>query len=289
MVGAQAARSMLFVPGIREDRFATAVASGADEIVLDLEDGVARQDKDVARREVVRWKSGGGAGIVRINPPDTDHYAADMDAVRSLGSVGVMVPKACARSVLAVAEHLPARAYLIAIIETARGVLEARQVCSIPQVQRLAFGNGDLALELGLSHDNWAGLQWARSTVVCASAAEGCPPPIDGVVTAPRDEALLRTECASGRDLGFTGKLAIHPIQIPTINNMFAPSEGELAWAHTVVAAGSAGGAVLVAGEMIDGPILQRAKNIVERAAATGLEQHDGRRTERADDPGTDR
>lgn len=253
---------MLFVPGARPDRFEKASASGADEIVLDLEDGVAAKDKETARQCVADWIASGGRGVVRINPPGTDAYADDIATFAQAIGVGIMLPKATAQSTAAVARLLRPDNLLLPIIESAQGVFEAVDICSTPGVKRVAFGNGDLAADVGLSHDNWPGLQWARSTLVFASAAAGIAAPVDGVVTKIKDETLLAEECRSGRSLGFSGKLSIHPDQVAVINSHYSPNAAELEWAQRLLTQTANGGASSVDGEMVDDAILRRARHI---------------------------
>lgn len=261
-MSAVTARSMLFVPGARSDRFEKASASGADEIVLDLEDGVAEEDKDTARQRVADWKAAGGRGVVRINPPGTEAYAHDIAAFAEAIGAGIMLPKATAQSTAVVARCLRPDSFLLPIIESAQGVFEAVDICSTRGVKRAAFGNGDLAADVGLSHDNWPGLQWARSTLVFASAAAGIAAPIDGVVTKVQDESLLAEECRSGRALGFGGKLSIHPTQVPAINTHYSPTAAEVEWAQRLLAQATDAGASAVDGEMVDEAILRRARHI---------------------------
>jgi citrate lyase subunit beta/citryl-CoA lyase len=129
---------------------------------------------------------------------------------------------------------------------------------------RAAFGNVDLAARLGVAHDDHTALAYARSRLVVASAAAGIGPPVDGVTTAVRDEESLTADLALARRLGFTGKLCVHPFQLPYVDEAFAPSEEELGWARAVLGAGDS--VTTVDGQMIDKPVLERARWLLSLA-----------------------
>lgn len=263
-----AARSLLFVPGDRPDRYAKAHASGADLVIVDLEDAVAPADKDAARAHVAAWLAAGHRPVVRINAPGTPWAEADL-AVAAEHGCPVMVPKSQDPAALSeLAARTAGRCPLIALIETARGVLRAHEVAGVQGVVRLAFGNVDLAADLGVAHDDHLALTHARSQVVLASAAAGLCPPLDGVTTAVRDADALDADVAHGRRLGFAGKLCVHPAQLAAVAAGFAPSESELAWARSVLAAGDA--VTTVDGRMVDKPVLDRARRLLSQAGRAG-------------------
>jgi citrate lyase subunit beta / citryl-CoA lyase len=262
-----AARTLLFVPGDRPDRFAKAAAAGADGVILDLEDAVAPSRKDAARAEVREWLAGGGAGIVRVNAVGTRWHEADLQLAAEL-RIPVMLPKAedpddVARVVAALAGGL-----VVALLETAAGVLAARAVCAVAGVVRPAFGNVDLAAELGVDHADHTALAHARQSVVLASSAAGAAPPIDGVTTAIADEQALRDDLRHAVRTGFTGKLCIHPRQVAVAHDAFAPGVEQLEWARRVLAAAPDGAATAVDGQMVDAPVLARARRILARDPA---------------------
>ncbi|HEX3647582.1 MAG TPA: aldolase/citrate lyase family protein, partial [Pseudonocardiaceae bacterium] len=146
------ARSLLFVPGHRPDRFAKAVAAGADAVILDLEDAVGADQKATAREHIRDWLDAGNPGVVRINAPGTPWYDEDIAMVAKRAGA-VLVPKADDPAVLgAIAALLPAGGGIIPLIETAAGVLDAVAVCAAPAVVRPAFGAVDLAVRLGVDH-----------------------------------------------------------------------------------------------------------------------------------------
>ncbi|HVV09453.1 CoA ester lyase [Amycolatopsis sp.] len=250
-----AARALLFVPGDRAERFAKAAASGADGVILDLEDAVGEADKDAARAAVDEWFSAGNKGIVRINGAGTPWFQADLDLVVKHGCP-VVVPKAEDPGVLGGID-VP----LVPIIETARGVEAATAVCSAHNVVRVAFGSVDLATDLGVRHDDQLALGYARSRLVIASAAAGIAPPLDGVTTNLADEAVLEDDIRHALRLGFGGKLCIHPKQVSLVRKGFSPSEEELEWARKVLAAGDS--AVAVDGQMVDRPVVERARRLL--------------------------
>ncbi|MEU9360998.1 CoA ester lyase [Streptomyces sp. NPDC048301] len=252
-----AARTFLFVPGDRPDRFDKAAASGADLVIVDLEDAVAAEDKESARRSVAAWRSLGARTVVRVNAPGTSWFEADLAMAVGAGCP-VMVPKAEDPAVLAgIAPGSP----LIPLVETALGVERAYEVCSAPGVVRAAFGNVDLAAQLGVAHDDSLVLSHARSRLVLASSAAGIAPPVDGVTTAVRDTEAPAADTAHARRLGFTGKLCVHPAQIAAVASGFAPTDDELRWARTVLGAGDS--VTTVDGQMVDRPVLERARRIL--------------------------
>jgi citrate lyase subunit beta/citryl-CoA lyase len=262
------ARTWLFVPGDRPDRFDKASASAADEIILDLEDAVEPEGKPRARREVEWWLTHGGVGWVRINSInsiDTQWYADDVRMLsRTAGLRGFMVPKAEVPAALELLGRRLERRGLIPLIETARGVHRAYQIAETESVDRIAFGSIDFAADIN-ADESRASMLLARTTLVLASRVADKPAPIDGVTTTFTDAAVVLEEAAYSRSLGFGGKLCIHPAQLPAVSAAFVPSADEVGWAHAVVdAAGSTlGGAGAVEGKMIDKPVLDRAQRVL--------------------------
>ncbi|MFE6741047.1 HpcH/HpaI aldolase/citrate lyase family protein [Streptomyces tubercidicus] len=262
------ARSWLFVPGSRPDRFGKAGSSGADLVIIDLEDAVAPVDKERARDAAEAWLAHGNRAVVRINAPGTPWSEADLGMAARYGCP-VMIPKAEDLAVLAdLAARTAGRCDLVPLIETALGVERAHQVCSTPGAVRAAFGNVDLAAQLGVAHDDHTALACARSRLVVASAAAGIGPPVDGVTTAVGDVEVLRDDIAHARRLGFSGKLCIHPAQLPGVAAGFTPSAEEVRWAHAVLDAGES--VTTVDGQMVDRPVLIRARRVL----AAAQEQH---------------
>ncbi|SDE40735.1 citrate lyase subunit beta / citryl-CoA lyase [Paracoccus isoporae] len=256
-------RSYLFVPGIMPERFAKATGSGADAIILDLEDAVGPGAKSEARDHVVAWFGRGGRGLVRVNAADTPWFQDDLAALSRCDISAVMVPKATPDSLSAVAEKLPGRA-LIGLIETAEGLAALRRSATCPGVSRLAFGNLDFSADTRIPGTGPV-LDPARFEIVLASRLAGLVPPVDGVTTELRDGGVLAEEVARSRRLGFGAKLCIHPAQVAFTNDGFTPSEGEVAWARRVLSALSAadGSVVQVDGKMVDKPLIDRARQVL--------------------------
>jgi len=252
-VNLETARTLLFVPGDRPDRFAKAAAAGADAIVVDLEDAVAPADKEAARTHAVAWLDGGHEAVVRVNAVGTPWHDAD---VAALGGAPLMLPKAER------AEDVARLGSVVALVETAAGLSAAREVCGA--AVRVAFGSIDLAAELGVDPASQIALLHARSALVLAAAAAGAPPPLDGVTTALDDPGALTRDTAHAVELGFTGKLLVHPRQVKPVHAALRPSEEDIAWARRVLEAGES--AVAVDGQLVDRPVLLRARRLLDRA-----------------------
>ena len=264
----RAARTFLFVPGNRPDRFAKAEAAGADVVVIDLEDAVAPDDKDAARSDVAQWLSDGHAAVVRINGADTQWFDDDVAMLGAVGinhaaEAGAMIAKAEASEIVsrvATASNAP----VIPLIETAVGVLNAPGIAATPGVARIAFGAIDFAAELGVDPDDREALLHARSTLVLASAAARVASPVDGVTTALRDAEKLTDDVGYAARIGLRGKLCIHPSQVAAVHDRLAPTDDQLAWARRIVDATRAdGSAVAVDGHMVDPPVVARAQQIL--------------------------
>lgn len=279
-----AARSFLFVPGTRPDRFAKAAASGADAVILDLEDAVAPQDKASAR-ELVAGHLRDQRVLVRVNGAATPWFADDLAALADAGRpAGIVLPEAeSPEQVAAVVAALGRQVPIFALIESARGVRAANLIAQTPDVTRMMFGNLDFALDSGINvrSADERELLFARSALVIASRAAGLPGPVDGVQPEIDNDAATGSAARSAADLGFTGKLCIHPRQIPLVHSAFEPSADELRWAARVLeSAGDSGGAaVRLDGEMIDAPRLELARRIArsDRRAPAGSKSSEDR------------
>jgi citrate lyase subunit beta/citryl-CoA lyase len=266
-------RSYLFVPGNRPDRFDKARLSGADVTILDLEDSVSEEDKVTARENVSDWLSSDSSDYpvyVRINALSTSWFDDDLKAIVRPGLAGVLLPKAERPSdIEAVASRVESTVSIVPIIETALGLWNVGEVAASSQVERIAFGSLDLQLDLGIEHGSEE-LLYARSRLVTASRAMRILPPIDGVTVSLDDPESLTAEVNRARRFGFGGKLCIHPKQVDKVNRSFAPTEAEITWAKRVLeAAKNTGGAIQLDGEMIDRPVIDKAKSIFSRAVRT--------------------
>ena len=263
-------RTYLFVPGDRPERFAKALASGADAVVLDLEDAVLPAAKAAARAAVGQFLADSADAarlVVRINDEAAPGFADDLAMLAQRGAAAVMLPKAeRVATIVRLREACPS-VVVLPLVETARGVLDAELLAGAPGVQRLVFGTIDFALDLDLGSDPLA-LDYAASRLALASRAAGIGAPVAGVTTAIDDETLLLAELARARTHGFGAKLCIHPKQVAPLHAALRPSDAELAWAQRVLAAAAAagGGAVQLDGRMVDKPVVERARRLVARA-----------------------
>jgi citrate lyase subunit beta/citryl-CoA lyase len=266
----------LFVPGDRPERFDKAAAARPDAMILDLEDAVHPDAKPAARDAIGAWLAQRPAAraYVRINDSASPAFAADMAWLRALppGTAldGVMVPKAehpaALSDIAQVLRQVNPQGAIIAIIETAVGLHQVDAVATAPGVARLAFGSLDYAVDLGCSHTR-AALALARSRIVLASRVAGLPAPVDGVTTALKDEAVLADDVAHARELGFAGKLCIHPAQLAAVRAGFLPSPEQLDWARRVLDATASGShAVQVDGKMVDRPVIEQARRLLALA-----------------------
>lgn len=260
----------LFVPGDRPDRFAKAVASGADVAILDLEDAVAPATKDRARDEVGRFIAANAALTdhlaVRINDSASAWFDADLGLLRDAGVRFAMLPKTeTPAEVARVHAVLAQGGYVLPLIETARGVRDVDAIAAAPGVQRLTFGTLDYGVDLDLSGDD-RGLAYAGSRIAIASRCAGLATPIAGVTASVDDEGQLRADLAFARALGFGAKLCIHPRQVTAVRRALLPTAAEIDWARRVLAAAAgARGAIAVDGKMVDRPVLRRAQAILDR------------------------
>ncbi len=261
------ARSWLFVPGSRPERFDKALAAGASAVIIDLEDAVAPADKHSAREAVAAWLRPGHAVVLRINGADSPWFDADLALCGRPGVAAVMLPKAEYVVTLAAVARAGAQA-LLPLVESAAGMAALDAIAAAPGVQRLAFGSIDLQADLGMCDAAEDELLYFRSTLVLASRRAGIGAPIDGVTTAIDDAVRLQTDVQRARRLGFCGKLCVHPNQVAAVNALFAPSAKDLSWARRVLdaAAAAGGAAVAVDGKMVDRPVLLHAESILREA-----------------------
>lgn len=260
-------RSYLFVPGDRPERIAKARASGADAVIVDLEDAVAPANKAVARDAVAAALDVAQPLVLRINGADTGWFADDARLAAHPGVAAVMLPKAASTDALAALQTASGGKPVLALIETAAGMANLPAVSTASGVARLVFGSIDFQLDLDIADDDLALLAF-RSQLVLVSRVASLPAPVDGVTTALDDAARIGAESRRARALGFGGKLCIHPRQVAIVNSAFSPSADQLAWARRVVdaAASADGAAVAVDGKMVDAPVLARARRLLVAA-----------------------
>ena len=273
------ARSVLFAPGNDRHKLAKALESGADAVVADLEDAVPPEEKGAARtvvRELLATASKSSLVAVRVNAADTSFWEDDLRAVADLELAALVLPKATPEAVERLGRDGPP---VLAIVESAEGLRRAYGVASAPRVAALVLGAVDLGVELRLEpRADGQEVLLARSLLVLDSAAAGLRAPFDLVHLALDDVEGLEAECRLARSLGFRGKVCIHPAQVEVVNRVFSPTRDELEWARRVVEAYDRGvadgaGVVRVDGEMVDLPVVERARQVLaeaERSASNG-------------------
>jgi citrate lyase subunit beta/citryl-CoA lyase len=295
--GSATARSYLYVPGDAGERLSRAHTRGADAVIADLEDGVAAGRKPEARRQVAQWLAAASAGasptVTELPPAGPERWVrlnAGDDAIDDLEAVfgpalsGVVLPKISTETEV---EHLAAAlgrleqahrwtsppVRIMALIESATGLLSAPSIARAPRVYCLQLGELDLAADLGLEPSaDESELLAARAAIVTASAAAGSAPPIGAVNPRVDDLAAFESSTVRLRRLGFVGRAAIHPRQIPVIHAIFTPSPDEVAQARRTLtrfdAEQSAGRGVWldVDGRMIDEAVIRRSRRILALA-----------------------
>jgi citrate lyase subunit beta/citryl-CoA lyase len=254
-------RSFLFVPGNRPERFAKAYSSGADAVIIDLEDAVPPGERPAARANTAAWVSPQHPVLIRVNGAGTGWFRDDIAICAAPGVAGVVLPKAeRVEDIQSIGKPV------LPIIETARGFWNVSALAHAANVQRLVFGSIDFQLDLGINGEGEE-LLYFRSQLVLVSRIAGLPAPVDGITTVFDTPDAVRADTQRARRLGFGGKLCIHPKQVSIVNQCFGPTPEEEAWARRVVeAAATAGGAAIsLDGEMIDRPVLARALELLKQ------------------------
>ena len=257
-------RSMLFVPGDRPERFERARASGAEAVIVDLEDAVAPEAKPHARGLLAGWLASRSGVLVRVNAVNTADFRKDMLVASLPGVDGVVVAKAESPDEIAVVADAISGRPVYPLIESALGLHRAREIGAVTGVEALIFGSMDFQADLGIRGDG-PELDPYRAQLVLASRLAGLSPPIDGVTVAIENDNGLRSAATWARGMGFGGKLCIHPRQVAIVNEAFGPTMTELNWATRVVAADAAsnGAATRIDGQMVDRAIVVRARNLL--------------------------
>lgn len=260
----------LFVPGNRADRFDKALGTSAGAIIIDFEDAVSPADKNTARIAFAAWYRASTVApervLVRINEEDTPWFNEDLAVIADTGARGVVLPKT--ESVTHIARAacaLPANGFVIALVETAKGIIAVDELAAAPRLQRIAFGTLDYALDLDLTGDE-RGFTYPACRLAVASRAAGIASPIAGVTPEIGDEQRLKADLDLARACGFGAKLCIHPKQVEAIHAAMRPSEADIAWAKRVILAAETGsGAIQVDGKMVDRPVIVKAQRILAR------------------------
>jgi citrate lyase subunit beta / citryl-CoA lyase len=276
-------RTQLFLPANRPERAAKAAASGADAVILDLEDALVPAERPAARSGLESLVAGVRSAssvtvLVRVNNDAT--LADDVEAAVAAGASGVLVPMVeSADTVREVDGMLGSSSLeLQVLVETSRGLLAAAEIATASRrTTAMILGVEDLAAELEVDPTSpYADLRWAHATVLVAARAAGIAPyGLLGSLTNFRDLEALAEDARRSRGFGYVGALCIHPAQVPVLNASFGPSPEELEWAERVLAAlaeaeAAGHGAAQLDGRMLDAPIAARARRLLARAAPSG-------------------
>jgi citrate lyase subunit beta/citryl-CoA lyase len=266
----------LFVPATRTDRIAKAFLAGAHAVIVDLEDAIDPADKAKARDQLANFLASSRSPVwVRVNAVSTKWFSDDMSMLRTHQNriAGIMLPKTESHTdldhtTIASASNLP----VIALIESARGILALTHICSHASVVRLAFGSADLSSDLGCE-DTYESLLSARAQLVLHSSAVRLPAPIDGVTFSVDVPSLVRDDAARAARMGFGAKLCIHPSQLASTLEGFRPSDHDVLWAEKIVAVtGVQKGVIKLEGNMVDKPVIERAHQTLRmRDACNGI------------------
>jgi citrate lyase subunit beta/citryl-CoA lyase len=291
---------MIFTPGHRREMIEKAIRSGADAVIVDLEDAVSIEAKPGARALLADLPPSPVPLYVRVNGPGTPFLWEDVVAAGRAGVAGIVIPKAEDPGLIARLDgaltaleidshHQPGAIELVPLIESALGVrLAYEMLTASDRVQAVLFGGGeqgDLVADLGAEWTpEGTGLMQARSAVLLAARAAGIPQPMEAVFMDFRNLEALRTECELARRLGYVGKVAIHPAQVAVINQVFTPSLEVVEYQRKVLAAfeqaeaeGSA--SIAVDGRMVDYAVARVARNIIARAEAAEAAERQKERT----------
>lgn len=295
------AGTVLFVPGSTPRRFTTALASGADQVIIDLEDALAPGERAAARESILAFATaaaapgsaagitagstagavpdgsaaaapgsrahGAGPFLVRVNPEASADREADLALLRRLHAeaphalAGVVVPKAESSADLDTVSQAAGGVPVLALVETVRGLHAASELLTAEATVRLGFGALDFAVDVG--GEAPALLDAARIQLVLASRLAEAAAPLESPSPEVRHPSVVETAARHAVALGFGGMLAIHPHQLLVIKNAFAPTAEEVAWARSVVDAGD--GVSQIDGQMVDAPVLARARRLLTR------------------------
>ncbi|WP_458735544.1 HpcH/HpaI aldolase/citrate lyase family protein [Zobellella taiwanensis] len=273
-----ALQTLLFVPANRPERYAKALASGADAIIIDLEDAVPAAEKDAARTTLAGWldSQAPASVLVRINGTGSPWFNQDTLLCRSPAIAAIVVPKAedpLALSELANATDRP----LLPFIESALALSRLDAIAAATGVARLLFGKLDLAVDLTMDYpppegepNDESGFLFARSQLVQSSRVNGLAAPLDAIYTAFQDDRGLTDYVRAGLRLGFGGLLLIHPRQVAPARAALAPTPAQQAWARRILAAEERvnGAVVAVEHNMVDAPVMARARRILQESDA---------------------
>ncbi len=265
-------RTALFVPGTRIDRISKALASGADAVIVDLEDAVAADVKEQARQALATFLHANTdiSLWVRINGVDTPWFNDDVQFCKTYAQISaVMLPKATEAEDVERVASIGKPVY--PIIESAKGIVNIPSIVKVSGVARLSFGALDLGVDLGLDDESEGAtllLNQMRAQMVVQSRAAGIAAPLDGVYPDFKNPEGLRQAMHFAKGMGFAGALCIHPTQVDIIHQVMQPTEQELVWAKAVLAKAEETGLAAFAfeGKMVDLPVFEKARQILHRA-----------------------
>jgi len=277
-------RSILYMPGSNARALEKGRSLAADGLILDLEDAVAPDAKETARIQIIDALKGGGYGhrelIIRVNAMDTPWGKEDITAMATSGAHGILLPKVDSANMvreaeaLMVASNAPDDMTIWTMMETPRGVLHSEEIAfSSPRMGAFVMGTSDLAKDLHCAHTRER-VPMVTSLGLCMLAARAAGIAIiDGVHLDLADDEGFDYSCRQGLEMGFDGKTLIHPKTIDMANNIYAPSEDDLQWSRTIIAAhGQAQkegqGVVVVEGKLIENLHVENAKRLVAMADA---------------------
>lgn len=257
----------LFVPANRTERISKALFSGADVVIVDLEDAVPAELKTSARVALKDWLKSHPEHevLIRVNAMYSAWFQDDLELATFSNVKGLVIPKAeTAGDLLQLSQRYPLALY--PLIETALGFANIREIARVEQVKALMFGSIDFQLELNMQ-GGYHELLYFRNEFVLASKLAGIAAPIDGVTVDFLNQRQLEQDTLQAKNLGFGGKLCIHPKQLNTVKHVFLPTELELQWAQRVLdaIADSQGQAVSMDGKMIDLPVILQAQKILQQ------------------------
>jgi len=259
-------RSFLFVPANRVERFEKALNASSDAVIIDLEDAVPVELKIQARELLSDWLAAHPDQVVmlRVNSRQTQWFNDDLSLLKYANVSAIVLPKTEAPAdVEAVTQVKAVDVY--PLIETPLGLAQVRDIAKTAYVKALMFGSIDFQLEMGMN-GGYAELVYFRNEIVLASKLANIHPPIDGVTVDIKNDELLKLETTQAKNLGFAGKLCIHPLQVEQVNQVFHPSTAEVDWAKRVLDAVNAaqGQAISLDGKMIDLPVIRRAEQVLQ-------------------------
>ncbi len=280
-------RSVLYMPGSNRRAMEKARELPADVLILDLEDAVTPDAKVSARQEAVEAVERGGYGlrevVIRINGLDTQWHADDLTAAAASNAHAVLLPKVeGGRQVQTVAAALPERMDLWCMMETPLAILHAEEIAaSSSKTKCLVMGTSDLATDLNALHTSHRE-PLAASLSLCLLAARSYGlAALDGVYLDLKDDAGFEAACIQGRHFGFDGKTLIHPRQVATANQIFAPSDDEITEANIIVSAfeqarSEGKGVVVVNGKLVENLHVAAARRLLALSDTIGAQEHSG-------------